>query len=256
MALGLSRREQVALLGTVALILLGVGVHAWRARPSGDVVYVPGQGHWQKLIEFEAGQRPPPLPGSDGATSGPNAASAPDAVGFDPTLDLNAATAEELDRLPGIGPAKAAAIIETRRRLGWFTSVDQLDQVHGIGAKTLDRLRPFVHADPAAGPTPAAAPAPPPGEGDQATTASLGPTHPNATTPPPSPTPGLVDINAATYEQLQGIKGVGPAIARRIILHRRRHGPFRRAEDLLNVKGIGPKNVRGILPQIVLREPR
>ncbi len=158
---------------------------------------------------------------------------------------------EELDRLPGIGPAKAAAIIETRRCLGRFTSVDQLDQVHGIGPKTLERLRPFVHADPTAGPTPVADFATPPGDSDQATTASLGPTHPNATAPVPSPTPSLVNINAATYEQLQGIKGVGPAIA-----HRQRFGPFRSTEDLLKVKGIGPKNIRGILPQIIIREPR
>ncbi len=50
---------------------------------------------------------------------------------------------------------------------------------------------------------------------------------------------GPVDINTATLDQLQTLKGVGPALAQRIIDYREEHGPFTSVEDLLHVKGIG-----------------
>lgn len=59
-------------------------------------------------------------------------------------VDLNQATAAELDALPGVGPATAAAIVEHRTRNGPFTSVDDLDAVPGIGTTRLERLRDLV----------------------------------------------------------------------------------------------------------------
>jgi competence protein ComEA len=61
-------------------------------------------------------------------------------------VDLNTATVEELDTLPGIGPVTAAAIIAWRDANGRFTSVDQLGDVDGIGPARLDKLRDLVHA--------------------------------------------------------------------------------------------------------------
>lgn len=59
-------------------------------------------------------------------------------------VDLNAATPTELDALPGVGPATAAAIIEFRTRNGRFRSVSQLLDVPGIGDAKLAALRPRV----------------------------------------------------------------------------------------------------------------
>lgn len=55
-------------------------------------------------------------------------------------INLNTATATELESLPGIGPSKAAAIMANRP----YTTVDDLERVPGIGARTLDQLRPLV----------------------------------------------------------------------------------------------------------------
>ena len=59
-------------------------------------------------------------------------------------VDLNVATAEELDTLPGVGPATAAAILEHRSTNGPFTSVEDLLDVPGIGEAKLEQLRDLV----------------------------------------------------------------------------------------------------------------
>ncbi len=63
-------------------------------------------------------------------------------------IDVNAATREELESLPGIGPALAGRIIESRDRFGRFAGVESLTRVKGIGPKTVERLRPLVKAGP------------------------------------------------------------------------------------------------------------
>jgi competence protein ComEA len=61
-------------------------------------------------------------------------------------IDLNTATAEQLDTLPGVGPSTAAAIIEHRASAGPFRSVDALLDVRGIGEAKLEALRDLVTA--------------------------------------------------------------------------------------------------------------
>ena len=60
-------------------------------------------------------------------------------------VDLNTATLEQLDTLPGVGPVTAAAIIAWRDANGSFTSVDQLADIDGIGPARLEKLRAQVH---------------------------------------------------------------------------------------------------------------
>jgi len=59
-------------------------------------------------------------------------------------VNINTAGPEELDRLPGVGPATAQKIIEYRNQIGRFTSVEQLEEVRGIGPKKLEQMRPFI----------------------------------------------------------------------------------------------------------------
>jgi competence protein ComEA len=59
-------------------------------------------------------------------------------------IDLNRATVEQLDVLPGIGPATAAAIVTYREQVGPFAAVDDLLKVPGIGPAKLDALRDLV----------------------------------------------------------------------------------------------------------------
>jgi competence protein ComEA len=81
----------------------------------------------------------PPAPDAGGA---PGAGGSPDAPGG--PLDLNLATAEQLDALPGVGPVTAERILEWRSRNGRFTSVEQLREVEGIGERRFSQLRELV----------------------------------------------------------------------------------------------------------------
>lgn len=109
------------------------------AAPLGDGqrVVVPILG--QPAPEVLGGGAPVGQAGGDGSAGGAGGS------GEDPgPVDINRATAEELDELPGVGPATAAAILDHRTRSGPFRSVDDLIEVRGIGEAKLEALRDLV----------------------------------------------------------------------------------------------------------------
>lgn len=96
-------------------------------------------------------------PANTGPSSGlsaepaPSSAEAPAPLPPPPVaapIDLNRATKEQLETLPGIGPALAQRIIDDRTARGPFRSVDDLDRVSGIGKKTIDKFRAKVTVGP------------------------------------------------------------------------------------------------------------
>jgi competence protein ComEA len=94
----------------------------------------------QILVPLRAPAAPAAPPGSP-ATAAPSAGAAP-APGV--PLNLNTATLEQLDALQGIGPATAQQILDYREQHGGFGSVEELDQVPGIGETRLAALRDKV----------------------------------------------------------------------------------------------------------------
>lgn len=149
-------------------------------------------------------------------------------------LDPNDAPEAELDRLPGVGPATARAVVESRRLQGPFATAEDLLRVPGVGPALLERIRPHLSVGPGRslrGGPPARASAVP---GD----------------PPRAPAPP-VDLNRADTTLLQTLPGVGPALARRIA-EARRAGPFRTVDDLARVRGIGPATVERLRPLVTV----
>jgi comEA protein len=59
-------------------------------------------------------------------------------------VNLNSATSEELQEVPGIGPATADKILQMRKSYGAFKSVDDLVAIRGIGKKRLDKMRKYL----------------------------------------------------------------------------------------------------------------
>jgi competence protein ComEA len=96
----------------------------------------------ERIVVPRPGEKVPtdePVPAApDAGTAG-----APGAAPGAP-VDLNTATVAELDALPGVGPVIAGRIVAWRQQNGRFNRVDDLAEVQGIGAATLEKLRPMV----------------------------------------------------------------------------------------------------------------
>ena len=117
-------------------------VNLARAVVDGEQLYVPKPGE--------------PVPGAAAGTGGPAGTGGSDGSGGGGTssgsgtgaVDINAADAAALEALPGVGPSIARAIVEWRDTNGAFASVDELDDVPGIGPATLDELRDSARVGP------------------------------------------------------------------------------------------------------------
>ena len=119
----------------------------------GEQLYIPRVGERIPPSTPSVGENSPtnvPRGAGDGrASGGSRSDTASDAARASTTtvpliVDLNRATAADLDRLPGVGPSTAKAIIDHRTRNGPFASIDDLLAVRGIGPAKLAEIRPWV----------------------------------------------------------------------------------------------------------------
>lgn len=143
-------------------------------------------------------------------------------------IDVDRAAAEELTRLPRVGPALAARIVADRDAHGPFGSLEALDRVPGIGPTTREALRPYV--------TFSGLPEP---------LRVLG--QPGSAQPA-----GKVRLNTANEAELLQLPGIGSARAKAILADREANGPYRTLEDLLRVPGIGPGILQGLRGRVLV----
>ena len=116
--LWMTRGERVTLAGLGLAALAGCGALLWqRHRSPLTIAGSPG---------------PVDAPGWD------------DALAVARRVDVNAAGAAELERLPGVGPTLARRIVEDRTRRGRFRTTEELSRVPGIGPKTYDAMKRHV----------------------------------------------------------------------------------------------------------------
>jgi competence protein ComEA len=66
----------------------------------------------------------------------------------------------------------------------------------------------------------------------------------------------LVNLNTATVEQLTALPGIGARTAQLIVEHRQKNGPFKKAEDLMNVKGVGEKSFLRLKTLVSVAAPK
>jgi competence protein ComEA len=60
----------------------------------------------------------------------------------------------------------------------------------------------------------------------------------------------VIDLNKATEMELTKVRGIGPALAKRIVDFRKEHGPFGKVDDILKVRGIGEKSLAKLKPHL------
>ena len=143
------------------------------------------------------------------------------------TLNPNHVDAVELDRLPGVGPSTAEAIVAARDSGVVFHRAMDMLEVRGIGPSTLERMA--LHLDFADVP--------------RMRSATAAVERPSADRRHALPGIMLVDVNSADPQLLESLPGIGPALALRIVAERERR-IFATLNDLARVRGIGSTTVR------------
>ena len=63
-------------------------------------------------------------------------------------IDLNAATVQQLEQVPGIGPATAKAIVHVREKSGRYQRVEDLLAIHGISQGRFEKMKPYLYVNP------------------------------------------------------------------------------------------------------------
>ena len=194
------------------LLLLGLGV----------------AGHLIRMVVSDA-RRPPGEVRLAGSASSSAALARRDSlvrlarpVGRGERIDVDRAPAQELQRLPGVGPGLARRIVEERTRGGPFGDTAALRRVEGIGPSKLRRMAPnLAFSSPPTSPV-----SPPPSAGSS-----------RVADPGAAPVTAEV-INRGSVADLERITGIGRRRAARIVAFRDSAGPFRTAADLARVLGI------------------
>lgn len=143
-------------------------------------------------------------------------------------LELNAASAAELEQLPHIGAVLAERITAYRDQIGGFSNREQLLEVEGIGEATLYEIYDLLYLENETFPEPE--PEPEPAE-----------TAPPATEPPAAAAPAVtfpLDLNQATAAELEQIPGMQPELAEKIVAFRQQIQAFSSVYELLYVDGM------------------
>lgn len=131
---GLSKYEKIVLLLTAGFVLF-TGLWFWnQERARGEYQITVHQRETESTASAEAEE----------AGSGPGTEERPDSLLPGEQININTADAHELQRLPGIGEKRAQDIIAYREEHGPFETVDELDEVSGIGPGILEGLLEYA----------------------------------------------------------------------------------------------------------------
>lgn len=129
-----------------------------------------------------------------------------------PVIDINTASQDDWQALPGIGPVLSKRIVEYRERLGGFSSMEQVRNTWGLPDSTFQKIEPFLRLA--------------------------------------SPSVHKVNINTAFENELMVCPGINRDVAQAIIIYRKQHGPFSSPDELRKIVFITDEMYRQIIPCI------
>lgn len=188
----------------------------------GELLYVSGIGEvtYKNIRDYvTVGDVPP----KNSSTSDPKQTSKPSVSTSttkpkSPIVNINTASLEELQKLPGIGSEKAIAIFQYRSVFGEFYDISEIKNVYGIDEGDFEKIRDYI------------------------TVGNVSPRPvEDVEKEPEIPEKIYLDLNTATFSELCKLTGIGTVKARAIIDYRENYGDFYSIEEIKNVSGIGDK---------------
>ncbi|MEZ4775054.1 MAG: helix-hairpin-helix domain-containing protein [Bacteroidia bacterium] len=141
-------------------------------------------------------------------------------------LDINLADSAQWVSLKGIGPILAKRILNYRRSLGGFSSIEQVAQVYGLSQETFETIAPYLFVN--------------------EITAPAKPVYTHAGNSRSAEEYPLLDINLASAEELKKLPGIGDVLSERIVRYRSSLKGFESVEDLGAVYGLKPETLSDI----------
>lgn len=120
--------------------VVAVATAAPRPAPTASPTPVPAAGGVAEGSSTAASEAPAPE-----ASPAPTEEPVLEEVLVEKSVDINQASLEELDRLPGIGPALGQRIIDYREQNNGFYDIEEIMEVSGIGEKTFQKLEPYIY---------------------------------------------------------------------------------------------------------------
>lgn len=120
--------------------VVAVATAAPRPAPTASPTPVPAAGGVAEGSSTAASEAPAPE-----ASPAPAEEPVLEEVLVEKSVDINQASLEELDRLPGIGPALGQRIIDYREQNNGFYDIEEIMEVSGIGEKTFQKLEPYIY---------------------------------------------------------------------------------------------------------------
>ena len=146
----LKQNWDIAVLAGMVLAIAGLASWIILPHPEVDLVVLPPRMETVPTVAMDDYQLMATDEGHDGVSSeaprkhSAHKRKAKKAKAKPQVINLNSASLAQFDLLPGIGPALAGRIVAYRKSVGKFASVEQLNEVSGIGDKKLEKMRPYL----------------------------------------------------------------------------------------------------------------
>jgi competence ComEA-like helix-hairpin-helix protein len=218
----------------VCILLCGVAWQNYRGAPNTAEIIIARQGG----TPFDA--KPTPASFVDEATHVPQSSHTEITQNDPAIIFLNQAAKRRIQQLPGVGEVLAQRILDYRDSIGTFVRLEQLMEVNGIGAAKMEEIEAYLK------------------------TLKLEPTKtPTALFKPPQvpfeypvsnvrPQNKRMSLNKATLQQLQEVSGIGPQLAKAILLERQRRKGFQSWADVDAVTNVGPSRIQALKERFTL----
>lgn len=234
---GLTQKEQKALIFFSIIVLIGLSVS-----------YVKSI-HNRKKITIEATQIPAQKTDvNQTSTQEKTNINKNNGAGLEPAptnnidskININTSTQDELMELKGIGEKRAEAIIKYRQTQGSFQTIEEIKNISGIGDKIFENIKEDITVGSVV-------------KTNKTPTKNKDNLSTRAEIKKEIKTNAPININKANQEELMTLYGIGIKISEEIIKYRNQNGEFKSIEEIIKVKGIGPKKFEKIKNQITVK---